>query len=206
LAKLYFFIIILIKCSIYKNYQGLALKFRHGFLIATSAHREHPYAQSVLYICEHTPQGSLGLILNKHMDLSLADLTKNYTVAGMRTRVFLGGVTQSQERGFVLHRNLGRFWQGTSQLATDLFLTTTNDILEDIGYFAENDYRVFLGYTGWQAGQLDDEITKDYWFFIPYHSKLIFLKPEDLWMECYKRLGFQPEQIVCVDPGLNLIH
>ena len=182
------------------------MKYRHGFLIATWAHREHPYAQSVLYVCEHSPQGALGLILNKHLDLSLADLTKHYSAAGMKTRLFLGGSTKSQERGFVLHRDLGRFWQGTTQMAGDLYLTTTNDILEDIGHFDEKEYRIFLGYTGWQPGQLEQEIIKDYWFFLPYQSQLMFLKPDELWQACYRSMGFQPEQMMCIDPGVGLVH
>jgi putative transcriptional regulator len=160
----------------------------------------------VLYVCEHSVQGSLGLILNKHLPLSLAELNKHYTITAARTPLYLGGAIQSQERGFVLHRDLGRFWDGTTQMATDLYLTTTNDILEDIDQFEENKYRIFLGYTGWQPGQLEQEVTKDYWFFLPYDSHLIFLKPEDLWQSCYKALGFEPEQIICVDRGFNLVH
>jgi putative transcriptional regulator len=182
------------------------MKFRHGFLIATSIHREHPYNQSVIYVCEHSPHGSFGLLLNKHIDLSLAELTKKYSPGSAATPLYLGGCTQSQERGFVLHRNLGQYWEGTTQLADDLFLTTTNDILDDIFRFYAQDYRIMLGYTGWHAGQLDEEYTKDYWFFLPYNSSLIFSKAETLWQDCYTALGFNPEQHIYVDPGFNVIH
>jgi putative transcriptional regulator len=186
--------------------EELVLKFRHGFLVATWAHREHPYHESVIYICEHSPQGSLGLILNKRLDLSLADLTKKYSPATVIIPTYLGGAVQTQERGFVLHRDFGKFWQGTTQLATDLYLTSTNDILDDIYHYHEDEYRIILGYTGWRTDQLEEEIAKDYWLFLPYDSSLIFSPPEQLWHASYKALGFDPHQIVCVDPGFGLVH
>jgi putative transcriptional regulator len=184
----------------------IKMTYRHGFLIATTAHKEHPFIESVIYLCEHSAHGALGLILNKPLDMNSAASIKKKSNLDPESNIYIGGLIQYSERGFILHRNFYKYWNGTTQLAEDLFLTSTQDIMGELKKFDTEDYRVFLGYTGWQAGQLEDEIAKDYWIFLPYNDQLIFSNPSTLWAECYAHLGFSPYEIVCVDKGALLEH
>lgn len=186
---------------------GNYMKYRHGFLVATTRHQEDPFFKSVVYLCEHSEQGSLGLIINKPLNVSLKDLSRTGLASQSLIPVYLGGPLQAQDRGFVLHRNLGQYWQGTAQLASDLYLTTTGDILRDIEQFPEDLYKVIVGYTGWSDGQLEYEMSQDYWVWLPYDPiVLFFTQTQDIWLHCYSLLGFAPDQLGCVDPGVIFKH
>ncbi len=185
------------------------MNYRHSFLLSTSRHQESPFSQSVIYLCEHSEQGAFGLVINKPLSMTLDQVIKNPTSPFFyqMPSVFWGGPVQSEDRGFVLHKHLGQYWKGTSQLASDLFLTTTNDILEDLISIPQDLYRVFVGYVYWQPNQLEYEISQDYWVLSDYKTSLLFLEqPEQLWIESYKHRGFVPEQMGCVDPGVLLQH
>ncbi len=183
------------------------MRYRHGFLVATLRHQEEPFSQSVIYMCEHSAQGSLGFVINKPLALTVKDLIKSSSGIGVYAPVFLGGPMKMNDRGFVLHRNLGRYWQGTSQLASDLYLTTTDDLIQDIFQYPEDLYKVCVGYTGWQEGQLEHEISQDYWLWMSFDSlALFYIAHQDTWRHCYSVLGFSPDQIGCVDPGVVFKH
>jgi putative transcriptional regulator len=183
------------------------MRYRHGFLVATLRHREDPFPQSVIYLCEHSEQGSLGLLINKPLTLSVTDLIKTSFGIQDNNSVYLGGTIQTQERGFILHRHLGSHWQGTTQLANDLYLTTTHDLLAEISQFPNDLYKVFVGYTGWKPGQLEYEMSQDYWLWIPFDQEILFQCPDqDIWHHCYSIMGFSADQIGCVDPGMVLAH
>lgn len=183
------------------------MSYRHGFLISTLSHSpESPYYKSVIYVCEHAPTAGLGLILNKNLQLSLADITRKDSQAYRDIPIYLGGATQTQERGFVLHKPLGRYWEGTTELSHELHMTTTNDIFPSLKSLKRSHYRVFLGYTSWEPYQLDYEVAQDLWLFLPYNSSILWAPSFDLWARCYQQLGFQPYSIGCLDSGVVLSH
>lgn len=184
------------------------MSYRHGFLLATPAHNEDsPMHKAVIYMCEHAPGGSLGLLLNKELDLSLADILKKKTSRLKEIPISYGGSEQTQERGFVLHEPLGDFWIGTTELSTDLHMTTTNDILHHLPQAKKDrQYRIFVGYTSWSAYHLDYEVAHDLWFFLPYQPELLWDSPPDLWQRCYEALGIQPSNVGCIDQGVAYPH
>jgi len=183
------------------------MRYRHGFLVATPRHQENPFSQSVVYICEHSTQGALGLVINKPLTLSVTDLMKTSFGVHDSVPVYFGGPVQTQECGFILHRNLGQYWEGTTQLASDLYLTTTKDLLTDLASYPEDLYKVMVGYTAWQNGQIEYEMSQDYWVWVPYDSHVLFeTMSQAIWLHCYNLLGFVPDQIGCVDPGAIFIH
>lgn len=183
------------------------MSYRHGFLISTLAHPpESPFFKSVLYVCEQAPGGSLGIILNKSTQLTVADILKKESDALSRIPVFLGGTKQVQEKGCLLHKPLGRFWEGTLELCSDLHMTTTNDIFKDIDPKDKSNYRVFLGYSSWGPHELEYEVARDLWLFLPYSPAIFWTHPLDLWGKCYQELGLHPSNIGCVDKGAVLPH
>lgn len=163
---------------------------------------EDPYFQrSVVYICEHDEEGSMGLIINQPISqLSVKQLlTKldhpsqnNNTV---NTQVFNGG-PMTQERGFVLHAPQTP-WSSSALIGPDIMLTTSKDILQVLGTEeAPQDYLVTLGYAGWSAGQLEQELVDNSWLTIEATSSLLFEIPvQDRWEQATKQLGFDIWQL-----------
>ncbi len=139
------------------------------------------FAKSLIYIAEHNEQGALGVIVNRPIEMNLATLFEKIEVPFeipelAKQPVFFGGPVQT-DRGFVLHRPVGE-WQSTLAVTDDIGLTTSRDVLQAV---ARNDgpreILVTLGYSGWAAGQLEDELAKNAWLTVPADPHIIFSLP-----------------------------
>lgn len=174
--------------------QTLPTYLKHHFLIAMP-HMEDPrFVHSLIYLCEHNEDGAMGLVINQPSGLNLSDVLEqtapDLTVpreVGERV-VFNGGPVQS-ERGFVLHRGPQR-WESSLDLGP-LRLTTSRDILLDLSSGGgPDDIFVALGYTGWEAGQLDQELADNVWLSTPADYRILFeLAPELRLDEAARQLG-----------------
>ena len=152
------------------------------------------FARSVVYICAHTEDGAMGLILNKIAEaINFSDLLEqlNLPVATVsdKTRVHFGGPVETG-RGFVLHSD--DFTQDASlPIEKGVALTATVDILSAIceGNGPRN-YLLALGYAGWAPGQLDTEIHANGWLIAPSDTDILFSsKIENKWYTALSNLG-----------------
>jgi putative transcriptional regulator len=153
--------------------------FTNHFLIAMPAMEDDNFARSLIYVAEHNEDGALGIIINRPLDLSVKDLLERVEIppkaeAGFEScSVFFGGPVQT-DRGFVLHRPLGD-WQSSLQVTPDIALTSSKDILQAL---AENgqpkDVLISLGYAGWGAGQLEEELAQNGWLTVQADPRIIF--------------------------------
>lgn len=153
-------------------------------------------ANTVIYICEHTDQGALGLVINRPTDLTVGDLLKRLDLPlsleiGPRQEapVFFGGPVQT-DRGFVLHRPVGD-WHSTLAVSEEVGLTSSRDILQSLGERGEpHEVLVSLGYAGWSAGQLEEELAANAWLTVPAELSIIFeLPPEERFAAALQQLG-----------------
>jgi putative transcriptional regulator len=153
------------------------------FLIAMPAMQEGFFAGTLTYICEHDQNGALGLVVNRPISLTLADMFNQINVPLHHPRlakmpVYVGGPVQV-ERGFVLH-NTARDWQSTLRINDRLALTTSKDILEALGEGGGPDHiLVTLGYSGWEQGQLEHEINENIWLTVPATERILFELPAE---------------------------
>lgn len=164
------------------------------FLIAMPNLADANFARSVTLICEHTEEGSMGIMINRLTDLHLGDIFSQLGITPDKARhadtaVFLGGPVQNN-RGFVLHEPLGE-WESTLSVTDKFGVSTSRDILEAI---AENrgpeKFIVALGYAGWGAGQLEHEITENSWLSGPANREIIFELPvEQRWKAAAQLVG-----------------
>lgn len=160
---------------------------------------------TVVYLCEHTERGALGLVINKPIDIKVRNLFEKVELALEREEladqpVYFGGPVQT-ERGFVLHERLG---PGTSPYTSTLTIpdsglemTTSKDVLEAMAEGGgPKKVLITLGYSGWQAGQLEDELSRNGWLTVSADPTVIFDTPID---ERYQRalslLGFDPRML-----------
>ncbi|MEO5700642.1 MAG: YqgE/AlgH family protein [Casimicrobiaceae bacterium] len=162
---------------------GTPNNFTNHFLIAMPAMADPHFAHALTYICEHNDDGALGIVVNKPTDMTLSALFEQIEVPLAdavlgRAAVHFGGPVQV-DRGFVLHRPLGN-WQSTLAVSDDMGLTTSKDVLEALAR-GEGPTEVFvsLGYAGWGAGQLEQEILQNAWLTVEADPDLVFDVPTE---------------------------
>lgn len=162
------------------------------FLIAMPGLQDDLFARSVVYVCEHNPQGALGLLINKPCEMSLKALFEKMDLALERSdlqqaEVFFGGPVQT-ERGFVLHEAIfddkhqpkQPVFSSTMVIPGGLEMTTSRDVLEAIGTGSgPRKLMMALGYAAWSEGQLESELAGNSWLTVPADIRLIFETPVD---------------------------
>jgi putative transcriptional regulator len=173
----------------------------HHFLIAMPGLEDPTFAKSVVYVCEHSERGAMGLIINKPGDLSLKHLFEKVELPLHRqdllqSNVLHGGPVQT-ERGFVLHDPMlekdsvdsensnteavatpNSIYASTLSVPGGLAMTTSKDVLEALAN-GSGPQRVVvtLGYASWGEGQLESEIGENSWLTVPADPAVIFDTP-----------------------------
>jgi putative transcriptional regulator len=169
-------------------------------LIATPAIKDPIFASSLVYMCEHNENGSMGLVINHEttqvLDEVFRQLDIECTNESIRNQpVYIGGPVQL-EQGFVLHSGIDHehpvYWQNTAEVAPGIQLTSSIDILQSIAVGdGPRDYLVILGFSGWASGQLESELQQNSWLTTACDTNLLFhQKPEDKWQAAFDTLGF----------------
>lgn len=147
-------------------------------LVAMPQMRDPRFERSVIYVCAHTSDGAMGLVVNKLMDnLTFDDMLSQLDIDGGQgseeIRVHFGGPVETG-RGFVLH-SAEYVQDGTLVIDDNVALTATIDILKSIAHGEGPKHSLLaLGYAGWSAGQLDDEIQANGWLSVPADDLLVF--------------------------------
>ena len=175
-------------------------------LIAMPGMLDDQFAGTVVYVCEHNPQGAMGLVVNRPTNLELKDLFDRIElkleIAPLEKQpVYLGGPVQT-ERGFVLHPQADDIRYSSSlTVPGGLAMTTSKDVLEAVstGQGPEQ-FLMTLGYAGWSAGQLEDEISKNGWLNVSTNlediKKIIFETPyEQRYEKVMNIIGIDPSHL-----------
>ena len=162
-----------------------SVNFTNQFLIAMPGMGGDTFAGAVVYLCEHTDKGALGLVINKPIDITLKHLFEKVELSLDREDlaeepVYFGGPVQT-ERGFVLHEAMAPDeasetpYNSSLRITGGLEMTTSKDVLEALSSGAgPKKLLVTLGYTGWAAGQLEDEMSKNGWINVAAEPGIIF--------------------------------
>ncbi len=165
-------------------------------LVATPSRTNDIFEKSVILICAHDEKGAMGLFLNKLEGVSLNDLLIQMEIPAVDTqknpRIHSGG-PMDNTHGFILH-NEEYSEKGTANISNLFNLTATTDILENISAGGGPEkYLIALGYAGWDDGQLEDEITKNYWIALPASHEAVFNKSLDtMWYTILDKNGISP--------------
>ena len=177
-------------------------------LIAMPTMPDIRFARSVVYLCAHSEEGAMGLVVNQAFDaidfpgllkqLGIetedSDHAKNH-VQDQAIRVQFGGPVE-QGRGFVLH-SADYVQESTMVVDDQVALTATVDILQSIATGKGPSKRLLaLGYAGWGPGQLDDEILKNGWLTVESDPALLFNTDLDgKWEKALDKIGIRPEML-----------
>ena len=174
------------------------------FLIAMPGMADGNFEGAVVYLCEHNERGALGLVINKPIDIKLKNLFEKVELKLDREEfaeqpVFFGGPVQT-ERGFVLHEKVvteAGPYNSTMSVPGGLEMTTSKDVLEALSSgTGPKRVLVTLGYSGWQAGQLEDEIGRNGWLTVDADPSVIFDTPiERRYDRALSLLGVNPRML-----------
>ncbi len=179
-------------------------EFMAGQLLVAMPGMEDPrFAQTVIYMCAHSPDGAMGLVVNKALDdmtlpALLTQVGIDAKIAEPSARIHFGGPVESG-RGFVLH-SVDYLQDSTLVVDDDVALTATVDILEAIADgTGPRRTLLALGYAGWAAGQLDGEIKANGWLQVAPDDGLLFDRDLDSkWLRALRKLGIDPAMLSSV--------
>lgn len=164
------------------------------FLVAMPALDDPNFQRSVTLVCQHDAGGAMGIVINRLADYTLGELLDHLKLGtrdpALAARAIVAGGPVHPDRGFVLHGDDSE-WNSTLHVAPGLSVTTSRDILEAMSR-GEGPARVLvaLGYAGWEAGQLEDELAQNSWLTVPVDRGIVFDTPlAERWRAAARQLG-----------------
>ena len=171
------------------------INLTHHFLIAMPGLMDESFSRSVVYMCEHSERGALGLIINKPSPMRMEELFEKVDLNLGRTDLIeipvLQGGPVHTERGFVLHEPLSQSdpngpeaentYASTLMIPGGLEMTTSKDVLEALSTGAgPRKVLITLGYAAWAQGQLESELAENSWLTVEADAQVIFDTPIEL--------------------------
>lgn len=177
------------------------LNLTHHFLIAMPSMQDPVFGGTVIYLCEHSPRGAMGVIINQPTDMTVAGLFERIELKlenipdshPMGKHLVLFGGPVQEDRGFVLHAPAGQY-TSSLKVTDNIAFTTSRDVLEAVAS-GDGPERVLIsvGYAGWSAGQLEKEILANGWLTVAADEAILFDLPlEERFNAAIKLLGIDP--------------
>ncbi len=175
--------------------------FENKLLVAMPSLDDPYFSRSLTYICEHGEQGAMGLVVNQPIGMTLKELINQadkdaIVIKDKADDIVLAGGPVSQDRGFILHSSQPG-WSASLQLTPEIMVTTSKDILSVLGTDdAPERVLVTLGYAGWTAGQLEEEVQDNAWLIVDADTHILFDVPiHKKWEAAVKKLGIDVWQL-----------
>ena len=166
-------------------------------LVSMPSMLDERFYKSVIYICAHSEEGSMGIIINKKIDHDnypnlLEQLGVDKSISEKKIFIRYGGPVETT-RGLILHTD-DVIQKGSLPINKGVVLTSTSEIFDDIAKGKGPKISILaIGYAGWGAGLLEHEIKQNSWMTLPVESSFIFdEKVSDKWHKAYKMMGFDP--------------
>lgn len=168
------------------------------FLVAVPGLDDMIFRQTVILICEHTKAGAFGIIVNKILMNSFRSLLNVFEIRGstIDMPVFYGGPVKP-EQGYVLYSPVDEKHESI-RVTNDIAVTASKKILHDIVEGkGPKEYLFALGFSGWDADQLEEELMTDSWIVAPLDSRVIFEIPvSERWRHAASSAGVEPDRYI----------
>ncbi|QBH95417.1 YqgE/AlgH family protein [Limnobaculum zhutongyuii] len=174
------------------------MNLQHHFLIAMPTLEDPCFNHSVVYICEHNRNGTMGLVINKPLGeltveevLTKLDIYPTPKVSSIHlNNPVLDGGPLADDRGFILHTPRQKF-SSSIQINEHVMITSSKDVLETLGTASQpSEALVALGYAGWDAGQLERELLENSWLTVEADTDILFHVPvNQRWQTAARKLG-----------------
>lgn len=179
---------------------------KKGRLLISEPFLDDPYfKRTVVLLCEHNEEGSFGFVLNRYVDVNMAEIMESFPE--ISAKISLGGPVQNRNL-FYIH-TLGELVDNSERINEDLFIGGDFEKLRlmiETGQVEENSIRFFVGYSGWGQNQLDQEMKENTWFVAENNTKLMMDTHNDkLWADILNSMGSDFARMANFpkDPKLN---
>ncbi len=186
---------------------GASINLSCHFLIAMPTLQDDHFNGTVVYLAEHSPRGALGVIINRPLNLTMAEVFERIGLSLQgadlgRQAVLQGGPVQS-DRGFVLHMPKGEWTSTLSPPAGDIHLTSSKDVLEACAQGRGPDKMLLaLGCSSWSGGQLESELARNAWLTVPARADIVFDVPvHERYQRAVGTLGFAIDSFLSPEAG-----
>lgn len=173
----------------------MASYFKNHFLVAMPGLEDPGFEQTVTYICEHHKGGAMGIVINQPITITVGELFGQLKLDISQLPLgeqplHYGGPVQ-KERGFVLHSNSDKKWESTLPVSDEIHITGSSDIFTDMADDNGPEHALIaLGYAGWDANQLENEIADNRWLIVPGDAEILFeTAHQDRWLASARKLG-----------------
>lgn len=154
---------------------------KNHFLLAMPGMQDPRFAHALIYVCEHNPDGAMGLTVNHPTDVTMDRVFDEFGLPcpeELRHKPLLAGGPVQMEKGFVLHATTPMHWESTLEISPQISLTASRDIIEAMANGqGPRDSFITLGYAGWGPGQLEREIADNAWLTLPADPAILFDTP-----------------------------
>lgn len=184
-----------------KSLNMLENNLENHLLIAMPSLMDGFFERTVIYICEHTKEGAMGIVINLASTMTFRELisqTDEHAIVEEKKseQIVLCGGPVHQDRGFVLHE-AQEGWSSSVALTPALMVTTSKDILTVLGNdLGPNKALIALGHAGWEAGQLEQELQENAWLTVEADDDLLFNTPiHAKWQAAVNKLGVDVWQL-----------
>lgn len=182
-----------------------------GLLLSMPQLSDPNFSRAVVLMLDHGDDGSFGLIMNHPSTMEVADLLSNLEVdwCGKPDAVVWSGGPVMPNSGWILHSGCDEIEAasdtlddalentGTLKVSDGLYMSTSEENIKILAENAPGHLRFLLGYSGWAAGQLAQEMTQGSWLHADINTEILFEAPaEEMWERCLKNIGIDPEAIV----------
>jgi len=174
---------------------------QNHFLIAMPAMGDPNFSGTVTYLCQHSDEGALGIIINRPLDMQVGEVFRQLDFdvvdSDQSERPVLGGGPVKPGMGFVLHQSDEDFESTLDTKGADIRVTVSKDILSAMAS-GKGPQRalVALGYAGWEAGQLEAELAANAWLSAPADPEIVFETPfQERWEAAAGILGVDIHQL-----------
>lgn len=174
-------------------------------LIAEPFLGDSNFERSIVLLCEDNEDGAFGFVLNQPSEVKVEDLHEKLTF--FKQEVFIGGPVANDSLNFIYKGDT--LIEDSMELGDGIYLGGNFDQLIEFaekGILIQNDFKFFVGYSGWATGQLEEEINNNTWIFGQNNLKSIFdMEPQNMWREILKDMGpkYKMYSNYPIDPRLN---
>lgn len=183
-----------------EKHTKLMTGLENTLLVASPALMDTPWENTVIYICSHSDEGTMGVVINRPLeDITFEEIAKDLEIPrssiGHDPIIYSGGPVEVN-RGFVLHDD-GYQHESTMKLAPHINLSATSDIVGAIAQgTAPESLNFCLGYAGWSGGQLEQELVENSWLTLPADTDILYNTPaHKRHAACLKKLGIDLARI-----------
>lgn len=174
---------------------------QNHFLIAMPILSDDYFGRSVAFIVEHTKDGAMGIVINQPSTMTFKEMVKIADnsvsfASSVHEKIVVCGGPVHPDRGFIVHSNKPGY-ASSINVTSDIMVTTSKDILSELGQQTGPQKSVVaLGYAGWDAGQLEQEIQENAWLTVEADEEVLFDTPiHQIWQAALNKLGIDPWQL-----------